>query len=103
VWPAEKIARSIRLSLDFFRREIAGMLSTAISATEQDGLNRELHWIKHWRNLRREAAPFVVHRNRINVSATRPAEPSFLLRAVEAADLKHVRRYADVIRASGMS
>jgi len=79
------------------------MLSPAVFATEQDDLNPELHWIKRWRELRQEAAPFAVHRNRIDVSKTDTVETSFLLQAVKAAGLKHVTRYAAVIRVSEMS
>lgn len=79
------------------------MLSPAVFATEQCDLNPELHWIKRWREFRQEAAPFAVHRNRIDVSKTDTAETSFLLQAVKAAGLKHVTPYAAVIRVSEMS
>jgi hypothetical protein len=79
------------------------MLSPAVFATEQDDLNPEQHWIKRWRELRQEASPFAVRRKRIDVSKTDTAETSFLLQAVKAAGLKHVTRYAVVIRVSEMS
>jgi hypothetical protein len=79
------------------------MLSPAVFATEQDDLNPELYWIKRWRELRQEAAHLAVRRKRIDVSKTDTAETSVLLQAVKAARLKHVTRYAAVIRVSEMS